>query len=94
MGAPSRVMDADGPSVSSLGSVWANCGYSYLFSSSWATQYSLLQFAQETTSLFAMNPEARAALREQPALRLGLRLLIHRKFDAVRIGMYLSISSI
>lgn len=69
-------------SSAALASAWSYCGYSYLFSSMWATQYLQVQFEPQATSYFGMNPEAMAALALAPVVRLGLRLTIHRRFDS------------
>jgi hypothetical protein len=79
---PATVRQTPTPAFSAgLASAWSYCGYSYLFSSTWATQYLLMQFEPQATSYFRMNPEAMAALALAPVVRLGLRLTIHRRFD-------------
>ena len=58
-----------------------HCGYEYLFSASWATQYSRLEFRPESEAVFSMSPEARAWLATAASVSLGLRMTVHRKFD-------------
>jgi len=76
---PCRELAGCGPKAGEL--VQEHCGYEYLFSASWATQYSRLEFRPESEAVFSMSPEARAWLATAASVSLGLRMTVHRKFD-------------